>query len=276
VRARSASARTGVRPNGRHLLRSSTLAAELVDSAGIGANDHVVEIGAGTGRLTKALAERAGRVTAIEVDPDDARQLRATFQATPTVDVVEADVLRATLPATPYRAFGNLPFALATSILRRLLDDPAGPLRAADVLIQFESARKRAQVWPSTSMSILWLPWWELSLVRRVSRAAFEPPPSVDAGWLSVRPRPQSLLPLGERKSFTRLVGRAFGRGSWPVRRSLRADIAPMRWKRLARDRGLPVDALPSDLNVFDWVALYRTATETSVRSSGRSRTARS
>jgi 23S rRNA (adenine-N6)-dimethyltransferase len=276
VRARSRSARTGVRPNGRHLLRSSTLAAELVDSVGVGPNDHVVEIGAGTGRLTKALAERAARVTAIEVDPDDARRLRATFEATPHVDVVEADVLRATLPASPYRAFGNLPFALATSILRRLLDDPAAPLGAADALIQFESARKRAQVWPSTAMSISWLPWWELSLVRRVSRAAFEPPPRVDAGLLSVRRRPQPLLSLGERESFARLVGRAFGRGSWPVRRSLRADIAPMTWKRLARDRGVPVDALPSDLNVFDWVALYRTARETSVRSSARSRTARS
>jgi 23S rRNA (adenine-N6)-dimethyltransferase len=247
-----------------------------VASAGVGPNDHVVEIGAGTGRLTKPLAELAGRVTAIEVDPDDARRLRATFAATPNVDVAEGDILGMRLPVTPFRAFGNLPFALATSILRRLLDDPPAALRAADVLIQFESARKRAQVWPSTSLSISWLPWWDLSLARRVSRAAFEPPPSVDVGLLSVRARPQPLLPPGEREPFVRFVGRAFDRGSWPVRRSLRADFAPRTWKRLARDRGVQVDALPRDLNVFDWLALYRTATETSARSSARSRTARS
>ena len=61
--------------SGQHLLRSP-LADELAASAGIAGGDLVVEIGAGTGRLTAPLAERAGHVIAIEVDPRLARLLR--------------------------------------------------------------------------------------------------------------------------------------------------------------------------------------------------------
>ena len=64
------------------------------------------------------------------------------------------------------------------------------------------------------------------------------------------------LLPATERAGYVRLVRRAFERGSWPVRRSLRDVLPPMTWKRLARERGLEVDATPRDLDVFDWVAL--------------------
>ena len=256
--ARSRSARTGARPNGRHLLRSRTLATEIVLGAGIGPDDHVVEIGAGTGRLTEVLALHAGRVTAIELDHSFAEALRRRFNDRVTVDVLEADALRASLPSAPFRAFGNVPFGITTPILRRMLDAPGTQVQACDVLVQFESARKRAQVWPSTALSIGWLPWWELTLVRRISREAFEPPPAVDAGLLSVRRRSPPLLALRDRMPFVALVGRAFERGSWPVRRSLRDVLSPPTWKRLARDRGLPVDAPARDLSVFDWVAVFR------------------
>lgn len=258
--ARTRSARTGARPHGRHLLRSRTLATELVVGAGVGAEDHVVEIGAGTGRLTEVLAVHADRVTAIELDPGFADRLRRVFADNPLVEIVEADALLAGLPATPHRVVGNVPFGITTPILRRLLDDPASPLQAADLIVQFEAARKRAQVWPSTALSVGWLPWWEFTLVRRISRVAFEPAPVVDAGLLSVRRRPRALLASGDRAPYVAMVALAFRRGSWPVRRSLRDQLPPMSWKRLARDRGLPLDTPANELNVFDWIAVFRTA----------------
>jgi 23S rRNA (adenine-N6)-dimethyltransferase len=260
VGGRSRSARTGARPTGRHLLRSRILATEIVVAAGIGPDDHVVEIGAGTGRLTEVLALHAARVTAIELDPRFAESLRRRFVDRTTIDVVEADALRVNLPSTPFRAFGNVPFGITTPILRRMLDAPGSRVHACDVLVQFEFARKRAQAWPSTALSIGWLPWWELTLVRRITREAFEPPPTVDAGVLSVRRRSPPLLAHRDRADFVALVGRAFGRGSWPVRRSLRDELSPLTWKRLARERGLPIEAPARDLDVFDWVALFRAA----------------
>jgi 23S rRNA (adenine-N6)-dimethyltransferase len=248
------------RPDGQHFLRSREIAAELVQQAGIGPADHVFEIGAGAGRLTEALAARARLVTAVELDPDLATRLRRTFRGDRAIEVVHGDVLRTPTPVRPYRAFGNIPFAITTAMLRRLLDEPDGPLQRADLLMQFETARKRASSWPSTLLSLSWQPWWEFTLARRVPRHGFEPPPAVDAGLLVVTRR-HALLPIEDRGAYVRMVRRSFNKSSWPVRRSLRAELPPMTWKHLARDRGLSVDATPRDLDVFDWVAVWKAST---------------
>ncbi|MGZ4131551.1 MAG: ribosomal RNA small subunit methyltransferase A [Actinomycetota bacterium] len=248
----------GSRPDGQHLLRSKLVADELVRDAGIAPTDHVVEIGAGTGRLTQPLAERAGRVTAIELDPVFADRLRHAFRGDDHVRIVEADVSSVSLPDGAWRAFGNIPFGLTTPILRRLLDDVTNGPERADLLVQFEAARKRAAAAPSTLLSLSWLPWWELTLARRIPRLGFEPPPSVDAGLLVVARRRPALLGSAERTGYAALLRRAFDRGSWPVRRSLQGTVAPMTWKRLARERGLHVDARPAELDVWDWVAVFR------------------
>ena len=258
------STRHGRGSDGHHLLRSRSVAAELVRDAGISSTDHVWEIGAGSGRLTAPLAEHAGHVVAVERDPILAQGLRRRFAGSHTVEVVEGDALRVPMPSRPFRAFGNIPFAVTTPILRRLLDDPGTLLVRADLLMQLEAARKRAAVSPSTLLTLGWAPWWEFALVRRVGRLGFEPAPSVDAGLLVVTRREPELLPAGgSRRRTCGSIRRAFERGSWPVRRSLKDVLPPLTWKRLARERGLEIDATPRDLDVFDWVALCDVSRQT-------------
>lgn len=218
-----------------------------------------MEIGAGTGRLTRPLAEYAGRVTAIELDPSFASGLERAFARTGHVRVVRGDVVRLPLPSGRWRAFGNIPFALTTDILRQLLDDPARGPERADLLIQYEAARKRASIERSSMLSLGWQPWWELAVTRRIPRLAFDPPPRVDAGLLVVTRRREPLVDPTDRPGYQAMLRGAFDRGGWPVRRSLRAELPPMAWKRLARDRGLHLDATPSDLDVWSWVAVFHT-----------------
>jgi 23S rRNA (adenine-N6)-dimethyltransferase len=249
---------SGTRPSAQYFLRSRRLADELVSEARVRDSEHVLEIGAGSGRLTEALARRARLVTAVEIDPVSAEWLRAAFAADPRVEIVHGNVLRISPPRSTYRAFGNIPFAGTTAILRRLLDDPASPLARADLLIQYEVARKRAAVWPSGLTALGWLPWWRFTLARRISRLAFEPFPSVDAGLLTVSRREPPLLEPGQRPAFVDLVQAGFGRSALPVRRSLRPELSSRAWKNLARDRGIRFDARAAELDVFDWVALFR------------------
>ena len=182
--------------SGQHLLRSP-LADELAAAAGIASGDLVVEIGAGTGRLTAPLAERAGHVIAIEVDPRLARLLRRRFQGDGRVTVVEADGLTAALPASPFRVVANLPFAITTPMLRRLLDDPGLPLLAADLVVQRGFAVKRCSPRPCTLLSAGWLPWWQLAVERVLPPDCFQPPPSVESAILSARRRPRPLVRRG-------------------------------------------------------------------------------
>ena len=249
---------SGQRPGGQHFLRSRRIADELVDLAGIGATDDLVEIGAGAGRLTEALARRCRRVTAVELDPELVERLRRRFARDPSVAIVAGDILTVPLPLTTHRVFGNVPFALTTAILRRLLDAPAGPMVRADLLVQSEAARKRASTGPSNLLSLGWLPWWDFGVARRVPRGAFDPPPHVDAAMLTVERRPVPLLRAAERSPYVATLRTAFRAASQPVGRTLRSDIPPRSWKRLARERGVRVEARPSELDVFDWVDVFR------------------
>jgi 23S rRNA (adenine-N6)-dimethyltransferase len=164
------------RPPGRHYLRSRSFVEQLVLDAGVGPGELVLDLGAGRGIITRALRDLGARVVAIELDADVLPDLRRLG-----VEVVRADAGTVQLPREPFRVVANLPFAAGTAILRRLLDDPHVPLVSSDVIVEWGLATKRAAVWPSTLTSVYWGAWYELTVARRVPRACFAPPPSVDA-----------------------------------------------------------------------------------------------
>jgi 23S rRNA (adenine-N6)-dimethyltransferase len=241
--------------DGQHLLRSPRLAAEIVAAAGIARSDLVVEVGAGTGRLTAPLSEAAGRVVAIELDPLLADGLRRRFRRDPTVTIVEGDALAVPYPREPHRVAGNVPFHITTALLRLVLDDPESSCTAADLIVQDGLARKRCALRPCTMLTLSWLPWWRLTPERLLPPGSFEPRPSVGAALLAARRREAPLLPAGAAPAYRALLRRAFDRAD----RGVRHTAAPggRAWKRLARDRGLPYDARPRQLDVWDWVALF-------------------
>jgi 23S rRNA (adenine-N6)-dimethyltransferase len=193
----------------QNFLASRALAARLVADADVRAADLVVEIGAGSGMLTGELARRAGRVLAIEIDPRWAATLRARMAGRANVEVIEADALAVPLPDEAFRVIANLPFGATTRLLHHLLDDPATSLVRADLLVQWEVARKRAGR-PRTAVSAQWSPWWSFHLGRRVARTEFRPSPAVDAGMLTVERRAAPLVPPGARESYAAFVRGVF------------------------------------------------------------------
>jgi 23S rRNA (adenine-N6)-dimethyltransferase len=197
------------RPGGRHLLRSSALAAEIVRDAGIAPGDLVVDVGAGSGMLTRALIAAGARVRAIEPDRIHARRLR---RACPSADVIETDARAVPWPHEPFRVVANLPFAVAADLCRSLLGDPRVPLVGADVIVEWDFAAKRARLWPSTARTVVWSAWYELAVVRRLPPAVFAPPPSVAAGVLRARRRPVPLVPERDAVRFERFVRDGFRR----------------------------------------------------------------
>jgi 23S rRNA (adenine-N6)-dimethyltransferase len=190
------------------------IAEEIVEAAGLVPGELVVEVGAGSGVLTRALARRAVRLIAVEPDPDWAHRLRERLAGSPGVCVVPRDFLAIELPREPFRVVGSLPFGRTTDILRRLLDDPATSLWRADVIVQWEVAVKRAARPPATLLSTAWAPWWAFELVRRVPAQRFRPVPRVDGGVLAITRRDPPLLPNRMAEPFA-----DFLRRQWPFDR---------------------------------------------------------
>lgn len=183
---------------GQNFLVDRDEVSRLVDAAGARPGELIVEVGAGTGALTLPLARAGARVIAIEPDPAWVRRLRERASEEGLVgqiEIVREDFREIEWPSETYRVVSSPPFGLTTALFASLFDHPAkGPLRA-DLVIQFEVARKRAAAPPTTLRSAAWAPWWTFHLGPRVPRAAFRPVPRVDAALLTVRRRDPAVLP---------------------------------------------------------------------------------
>ena len=244
---------------GRHALRSRAFADDLVRCARVEPGDLVLDLGAGRGIITAALRDAGARVVAVELDDDLTVALRDRFAE---VRVIHGDATRVALPREPFAVVANLPFASGTAILRRLLDDPAVPVRRVDAIVEWGLAEKRARVWPSTQLSCYWGAWHELSVARRIPRSAFAPPPSVDAAVFRAVRRPQPLVPPGEAAAYLGLLRLGFSSDA-PLRRRLPRGVV----HRLAHEHGFAPDAAARDLDALQWSALHRALA--SVRSRG-------
>jgi 23S rRNA (adenine-N6)-dimethyltransferase len=212
------------RPRSQHFLRSPALAAAIVRDAGVGADDVVLDLGAGSGRLTAELARVARRVVAVELDPHWAARLRGRWE---NVDVVEGDAARVRLPREPFRVVANLPFDRTNDLLRLLLDDPRTPLVRADLVVEWGVAVKRALPWPSTVNGVIWSAFYELGVARRLPPSAFEPPPRVAAGVLVCRRRAAPLVSPAQGDAYRSFVARGFRHG---VRGAVARDLDAYEW----------------------------------------------
>jgi 23S rRNA (adenine-N6)-dimethyltransferase len=189
------------------------VARALVTEASFLATDVVVEIGAGLGSCTFPLAREVDQVVAIEADQFVADQLRRAVQrlGATNVRVLDVDALKYRFGRRPFRVFGSLPFGVTTALMRRLFDDPTVALERADLVVQWDVARKRAAVPPATLLSTTWAPWWEFSLGRRIPASAFRPVPSVDAAVLRVTRRIPPLLPFELATGYREFVRQEWG-----------------------------------------------------------------
>ena len=189
----------------------------------------MLDLGAGSGRLTAELARVAARVVAVELDPHWAGRLRSRWE---NVEVVLGDAASLALPREPFRVVANLPFARTNAILRHLLDDPRVPLARADLIVEWGVAMKRALPWPSTFNDVVWGAWYSAAVTRRLPRSAFEPAPSVDAGLLVFERRTCPLVPVELADLYRRFVAAGFRR------RANARDLDAYAWAELFRRRG--------------------------------------
>jgi len=155
----------------------------------------VVEPGAGTGVLTRALAAAARHVVAIELDPSLAHATAHALTALGNVTLVPGDATAFPLPLTPFRVVANPAFNTTAALLHHLLDLTACPhgLVCADLVVQWPVARARASE-PHDLLGVTWAPWWRFRRGRRLPASMFRPAPAVDAAVLVVERRPEPLL----------------------------------------------------------------------------------
>lgn len=241
----------------QNFLKHEKTARRIVQEARVTEQDLVVEVGAGSGMLTRSLARTARKVVAVECDPYWASALQQSFAASQNVQIVAADALYTPLPEEPFRVVASLPFHISTAILHRFLDDPAQSPEQIHLLLQKEVATKHARITPTTLKTLTWSPWWRFEAGYEVAASAFDPKPEVDARLLVAAKRNPPLVACERQEQFRAFVREAFdGRGN-VVSKALRPFFTRRQIHRLARDNGFSAGSFSSQLTVHQWAAVF-------------------
>jgi 16S rRNA (adenine1518-N6/adenine1519-N6)-dimethyltransferase len=265
----------GLRPKrsfGQNFLVASAVATAIAEACvhddEVG-RARVVEIGAGTGALTRLLAPRARSLAAIERDRDLVPLLEREL-AGAEVRVVEADAQTVDLAAllgdpeagSPRVLCGNLPYAITGPLLRRTMEH-AGHLERAVFMLQDEVA-ERLGASPGTkewgALTVFVRAAFDVRRVLRVSPGAFHPPPEVSSAVVELVPvRPPRATETGR---FRALVRGAFGarrktlRNAWskvaPDAAALEAAAALAGISLAARGETLDVEAFARMADALD------------------------
>jgi 16S rRNA (adenine1518-N6/adenine1519-N6)-dimethyltransferase len=245
---------------GQNFVADPNTVRRIAHLAGVGPGDRVVEIGAGLGSLTLALAETGAVVTAVEVDHGLAAALRDVVVDVPTVAVVEADAMTLDWPALLGDAVGwvlvaNLPYNVATPLVADLLDGVPAIARML-VMVQREVGERLVAgpgdtAYGAVSVKVAY--WASARIVGLVPAAVFVPRPNVESALVEIVRRPPPDVAPDELFS---LVRTAFGHRRKMLRRSLAGVVDASRFAAA----GVADTARPEELGLDDWVRLARAA----------------
>jgi 23S rRNA (adenine-N6)-dimethyltransferase len=239
----------------QNFLRSSALIEPIVANSGIRPGDLVIDIGAGTGTITRALRSRGANVIAVEKDPRLCDRLRTDLSADEHVMVVCRDFLRVTLPRTPYKVFASPPFDVASAIVTKLTQTENAP-EDAFLVVQLEAARRYMGYPSETLYALLLKPWFRSGLVHRFRRRDFTPAPAVDVVMLRLRKRGPPLVGPDYQQLYRDFVVAIFTAWRPSVRAAVAHAIGPNAAGQLLR-RATGTER-PSQVTFARWLTMFQ------------------
>jgi len=261
---------------GQHWLTSEKILHEILRAANLSSSDRVLEIGPGTGVLTRWLLPLAEQVTAIEVDHDLCEMLRHQFQDAKHLQLIEGDVLQLDLeqaialeaesaaaqPPLPNKVVANIPYYITGPILETLLGTIAQPANhrydSIVLLTQREVANRLcanagSKAFGALSVRVQYLA--DCEFICPVPAKAFQPPPKVESAIVRLMPRspqPVAIDPV----HLDRLVKLGFATKRKMLRNNLKSVVERDRLCHLLEQLKVSAQARAEDLTVAQWVGL--------------------
>ncbi len=252
---------------GQNFLVDPNLQRKIVEALDPAPDEEVLEIGPGSGALTRHLAPRVRRLVLVELDRDLARRLEEEYRADPHVEVIRRDILEVSLeevspdPAS-LKVIGNIPYNITTPILFSLLERRPRP-RMIVLMVQREVADRILAPPGSKTFGALAVGVRTVAAVERVMnvpRHVFRPAPDVDSTVVRIVPHVPARLQRQEEEAVRRLTRAAFGQRRKQFQRILRDayGIPSERIEALEASTGFDLRDRPETFSPDGFVTLAR------------------
>ncbi len=256
-----------MRPNksfGQNFLIDRSVLQQIVAAAEINPNDTILEVGAGTGVLTRELAQYARRVVAVELERDMLALLAQTTGMYANVELVARNLLFLNpvevFGQQPYKLVANLPYYITAPTFRHFLES-ANPPRLLVVMVQQEVAQRIIADPGDLSLLAISVQFYgQPRIVARVPARAFYPAPKVDSAILCVDVNAQAPLLPAERDGFFRVVQAGFSEKRKQVHNSLTHGLHQKNEDIRSWLAAAQIDASrrAETLSIEEWLRLWR------------------
>jgi 16S rRNA (adenine1518-N6/adenine1519-N6)-dimethyltransferase len=255
---------------GQHWLRSEKVLRSIIAAAELVDGDRVLEIGPGTGALTRLLLETPATTIAVEVDRALYADLHHKFDAYPGFSLLETDFLQVDLSAElnarqlsyPNKVVANIPYNITGPILERVLGSVASPAHPAFnslvLLVQKEVAQRitslpGSKIYGALSVNCQYLA--DCDWICTVPAKAFYPPPKVESAVIRLRPRPYP-VPVGNPEWLAQLIRAGFQTRRKMLRNNLKTLVPDAPLADILIQVGATPESRAEELSVLQWVKL--------------------
>lgn len=249
---------------GQHFLSNPRVLQKIIKSINPQQDELIIEIGAGKGALTSPLAQKAGRIIAIEKDSS----LIPTLQKKrfSNVLILEKNILkidfRDLIKEEKIKLVGNLPYSISSSILFKVFAEKE-LISECFFLLQKEVAERLCAI-PGTKkyapISILFQNYFSVELHFTLSPASFSPPPQVESALISLKRRKKPVYSIESDKIFLQFLKAAFKhRRKKLINNLIRMNHSSSQAKQSLPACGIEEDARPEQVSLSQYVKLFNT-----------------
>ena len=246
---------------GQHFLNSPHVLGQIISAAQIKRGEVVLEIGPGTGILTRPLIDAGAKVVAVEKDIRAFEFLKGIFSneiADGRLDLMHGDILESQIPHldSPFALVANIPYYITGAILEKFLENGPRPDRIV-LLVQKEVAERIvARDGKESILSISVKAFGTPKIIAAVPRGAFTPPPTVDSAILVIERISDAQFTEGkiDIKEFFKIVRAGFAHKRKYLQRNLEAVLSSEKIQSAWGALNLDPKVRAEDLKVEQWI----------------------
>jgi 16S rRNA (adenine1518-N6/adenine1519-N6)-dimethyltransferase len=250
---------------GQHFLEDESVITDIISAGEISKNDTVLEIGPGKGILTEQLLQQAGRVVAVEKDPELVTVLQEKFTAAiagNAFGITQGDIrdfnIKDLIGGDSYKVIANIPYYLTSELIRKLLQSDHQP-ECVVLLVQKEVAERiTAKDGKHSRLSLFAHAYGQPKLIKVVDKNAFSPPPNVDSAILQITNISDDFFVEVDPEVLFKLVRIGFQHSRKTIKNNLLHTYSQENILQALKACGVDPKTRPEQMSLHNWRCLYK------------------